>query len=152
MACTAITPARFKALKSQFSAVQDAVVSDYISLAQLWAADWPDSVCEAVQVAVTCHLMTLDGKGTDTDSKGFATGRGDMQSIRSGSVTLTRFRAASEGAGLSTVEWFSQTPCGRQFLVYLRMYKAGPRVAMGAACGTPSPYAKDWSEGAWWGF
>lgn len=151
MTCTPITPSQFKQLKPSFQCVSDDVVQQYIELAQLWASDWPDKICETVQVAVTCHLLTLDGLGSSGESRLFASGRGDLQSIRTGNVTLTRFRSAAEGAGKSTIDWFGQTTCGRAFMVYVRMYKGGPRVGMGASCGDVSPYAKDIGR-LWWGF
>lgn len=145
MTCAKITTSTLKAAKPQFSGVSDQVLGTYIDLAQVWAGSVPDSLCEAAQVAVTCHLLTLDGLGTDNESKDFASGRANVQSFSSGAVSVSRFRAASEGAGQSTSAWFSQTTCGRLFMVLMRGIVGGPRVA-GGSCDRISPYAKD----AWW--
>lgn len=151
MACTPITPTQYKTAKTQFSAVLDAVVQGYIDLAQVWASgDWPASVCAQVQIAVVCHLMTLDGLGTDARSKNFASARSEFQTVKSGNVTLTRFRSTAERAGLSTGDWFSQTPCGQQFMVFVRMFKSGARwVGTPTGCGV-STYAKDAHRDGWW--
>lgn len=150
MACTAITPSRFKVLKPSFAAVADATVQTYIDLAQLWATDWDDDLCEPVQAAVTCHLMTLDGLGTSADAAAMASGEGEYQTIKTGAVSLTRFRSMAEGAGQSTSDWFAQTACGRQFLVYVRMMKGGPRAAIGCNPLHVSGYAKDAYRDSWW--
>lgn len=151
MACEQITAARFKVLKPQFAAVSDSVVAEYIALAQVWASgDWAEPVCEQVQAAVVCHVMTLDGLGSDSQSKMFAKGSGEYQTIRTGNVTLTRFRSAAERAGLTTSDWFSQTPCGRMFLVLSRTLNSGPRVAVGSSGDCVSAYAKDLYRDGWW--
>lgn len=151
MVCTPITPAQFKATKPQFSAVSDAVVQSYIDLAQIWTGgEWPLRLCVPVQVSVVCHLMTLDGLGSDARSKNNASARSEYQSIRSGNVTLTRFRSSAERAGLSTGDWFSQTPCGQQFMVFVRMMGSGARWIPGSCgCGV-SGYAKDAYRDGWW--
>ena len=147
MACEPITPAGFKTAKPQFAAVDDAVVASYIALAQVWASgDWPSSVCFGVQVSVVCHLMTLDGLGSDQASMDFASGHSSMQSIKSSNVTFVRFRSAAQSAGMSTTDWFGQTPCGRQFMVYVRMFMSGPRWASAADPAGFTAYAKD----GWW--
>lgn len=151
LSCSPITPVQFKTAKPQFSAVGDALVQTYIDLAQVWAtADWPDSLCLPVQVSLVCHLMTLDGLGSDSRSRNFGRGTNEYQSVRTGSVTLTRFRSSAERAGLSTGDWFSQTPCGQQFMVFVRMFMSGARWV-----GTPysagvTPYAKDAYRDGWW--
>ena len=151
MTCAPITPTQFKAAKPQFSAVLDAVVLGYIDLAQVWAGgDWPPSVCNQVQIALVCHLMTLDGLGSDQRSRNFASARSDFQTVKTGNVTLTRFRSTAERAGLSTGDWFSQTPCGQQFMVFVRMFMSGARwVGTPTGCGVTG-YAKDAYRDGWW--
>lgn len=151
MACDPITVVRFKELKPQFAAVDNVVVSSYIDLAQLWASgDWATGYCDQVQAAVVCHLMTLDGLGSDPASRVFARGTGEYQSVRSGNVTLTRFRSVAERAGQSTPEWFAQTQCGRMFLAMLRTLNSGPRYAVGSVGACVSGYAKDAYRDGWW--
>lgn len=147
MACTPLTPAEFKTARPSFSGVDDAVVQSYIDLAQIWAGgEWPDRLCQPVQVSVTCHLMTMDGLGADPESESFLNGEMDFQSVRSGQVTISRFRGVSQAAGKSTSEWFAQTTCGRMFLVFLRMSFGGPLYVSGAVCPPVSGYARD----GWW--
>lgn len=146
-----ITPAQFKVAKPQFVGVFDGTVQSYIDLAQIWASGvWPDNMVSPVQISIVCHLMTLDGLGTDQDSRNNASGRGEFQTIKTGNVTLTRFRSTAEGAGQSTAAWFSQTPCGRQFMVFVRMISSGARW-VGTPTGEPiSGYAKDTYLDGWW--
>ena len=148
---TPITPHQFRAAKPQFSSVPDTVVQGYIDLAQVWASgDWPHSVSGQMQIAVVCHLMTLDGLGSDQRSKNFATARSEFQTVRSGNVTLTRFRSTAERAGLSTGDWFSQTPCGQQFMVLVRMFMSGARWVGTPAGSGVSGYTKDAYRDGWW--
>lgn len=148
MACDPITTSRFKAVKPQFDSVPDSLVTEYIGVAQLWVSpSLSGTKCEAAQAAVTCHLMTIDGLGNDAESKSFASGYAHLQSVRSASVSFTRFKDAAENAGRSTVDWFSQTKCGRLFLALNRSVAGGPLVAQGGTAGrSPSGYARD----AWW--
>lgn len=151
MTCTPITPGQFRQAKQQFLGVSDDIVQSYIDLAQVWTGgEWPDRLCTPVQVAVVCHLMTLDGLGSDPRSKNNASARSEFQSIRSGNVTLTRFRSTAERAGLSTGDWFSQTPCGQQFMVFVRMIGSGARWASGSFGREISGYAKDAYRDGWW--
>lgn len=146
-----VTPEQFKAVKPQFADVDEAVIQSYLDLAAIWVDEsWPESVHQPAIMAVACHLMTLDGLGADAASKSFAKGSAEYQSIRTGNVTLTRFRSASEGAGQSTSGWFNQTACGRQFMVWARMFRGGPRVAIGCGSGRVTAYAKDAYRDAWW--
>lgn len=146
MACTPITPARFKEMKPQFAAVDDAIIDGYIALGALWVdGSWPDRLCEAAQSAIVCHLMTLDGLGSDAESLGQASGSAQYQSVKSGELTLTRFQKTA--GTMSHMDWLSQTKCGAFFAQLLRMAKGGPRIAMGGVGGCHSGYAKDWPLG-----
>lgn len=147
MAYSPITPTRFKQLKPQFAAVDDVVVQGYIDLAQLWVdGSWPERAWEAAQSAIVCHLMTMDGLGADVQSKSFASGVADYESIKTGTLTLTRYQKAA--GAMDYTSWLAQTKCGAFFLQLLNMAKGGPRIAMGGRAGCYSPYAKDWP--AWW--
>lgn len=147
MTCTPVTPAEFKTARPSFSGVADPVVQSYIDLAQIWSGgEWPSRLCNQVQFAVVCHLMTLDGLGISSESQSYLNGEMDYQSVRSGQVTVSRFRGVSQAAGKSTSDWFSQTTCGRMFLVLLRMNFGGPIYVSGTVCHSVSGYAKD----GWW--
>jgi len=148
MAYEDLTPTRFKELKPQFAAVDDAVVQSYIDMASVFVdQSWPEKLYEQGWVAYTCHLMTLDGLGTDAESRSQASGRSQYQSIKSGELTLTRFqREAGESDYLS---WLGQTKCGQYFAVLLKIVKGGPRVAIGAVGYCASGYAKDQLTGVY---
>lgn len=142
MAYEALTPARFKELKPQFVGVSDPIVQSYIDLASMWVDEsWPEKAYEQAWAAMTCHLMTLDGQGTDAQSQQFKAGLANFQSFKSGEMTLTRYQKAA--GGMSYADWLEQTVCGAFFSQLLRMAKGGPRIAFGGiGCGV-SPYAKD---------
>lgn len=148
-----MTPSEFKAAKPQFSEVEDSVVQMYLDLAALWVdSSWPEALQDPATTAAACHLMTLDGLGSNSESLIFASGAASMQSYKSGELSFTRFaKAASE---MSFSDWLGQTTCGAFFLQLLRMAKAGPRVAMGGIVSAQSGYAKDVPGNpipGWWG-
>lgn len=134
-----MTPAEFKALKPQFAAVPDATVQAYLTLAEGIVFDPTNN---AAVMALTCHLMTLDGLGTDAESQSFADGSAAFQTIRSGQLTLTRFQRAANGS--SYVDWLARTKCGEFYLLMLKGLRGGPRMALGGSGVGTSPYAKDW--------
>lgn len=148
MAYEALTPAKFKELKPQFADVSDPVVQSYIDLASMWVDEtWPEKAYQPAWAAMTCHLMTLDGLGTDAESQGQSSGAAQYHSIKSGELTLTRYQ--KDAGDMSYSDWLAQTKCGQFFLQLLKMGKGGPRVAMGGInAGCVSPYAKDWPS--WW--
>lgn len=151
MSCAPITPSRFKQIKPQFASVDDAVVQSYIDLGTLWVDEsWPERLCEAAQVSIVCHLMTLDGLGSDTESQGQASGAAQYQTVKSGELTLTRFQKSA--ADMSYADWLGQTKCGAFFMQLLRMARGGPRIAMGGCGGAQSGFAKDVPFSPPWGY
>lgn len=147
MAHAPVTVADFITLKHQFSGVDTAVIQSYLDVASLIIDDsWPEAFYRLAIPAFTCHLMTIEGLGTDAASTAFAAGFAGMQSIKSGSVTLTRMNF-TESVGDPAV-WLSSSPCGAYYLQLLRMVRGGPRVAMGATGYGFSAYAKDFMFGA----
>lgn len=138
----AVTLAQFRLAKPQFTAVADDLTQLYLDMAgrmvdTTWTVeDYPNAV-----IAFACHLMTLDGLGTDAASLSFASGRGDVQTIRSGEVTISRF--ARDAGETPYAAWMNSTPCGKFYMFLARLNRGGPRVVT-ASCGSPSPYAKDW--------
>jgi hypothetical protein len=133
-----MTPAQFKVLKPQFASVPDVRVQSYLDMAARIVFDPEDQDAVA---SLTCHLMTLDGLGTDASSKSFATGAASYQSIKSGQLTLTRFQKAAGGS--SYADWLGQTPCGQFYALLLKMARGGPRVARGGPSRCITAYAKD---------
>lgn len=144
MAYTAVTPTLFKGMKPQFAAVQDAVVQVYLDLAGEVAADdsWPSqSVYTFAITSYACHLMTLDGLGTDAESEDQGNGTSAFQTIKSADLTLTRYAKAASGS--SYQDWLGGTKCGAFYLQLLRQNRGGPHIIMGGPGGCASPYAKD---------
>jgi len=139
-----VTPAQFKTAKPQFSAVSDETVQMYLDMAgrvvdQSWTAgDYQNAI-----IAFACHLMTLEGLGTDAASQSHKTGAAEFESIKSGTLTLNRFRRDA-GEQSTYLDWLNSTPCGRYYVFLLGLNKGGPRVAMVSSGVRPSPYAKDW--------
>ena len=126
-----VTPTDFLAAKTQFASVGSAVVQGYLDAAEI-AVDgsWPEKLYKMAVIAFTCHLMTLDGKGTDAASIAFGSGVMDIQSFKSGSVTLTRF--SQQSVDFTFVAWLNRTTCGTFYSQLLNMAKSGPRIASGA--------------------
>ena len=139
----ALTATQFKALKPQFSGVSDATVDAYLDMALRWVgAGWAAADQDAAQAAVTCHLMTLEGLGTDAESQSFASGADRYTSIRSGELTLMRKTAAPDAAG-DVNSWFGQTRCGQFYAILLRLNRRGP-IGVSVATGTGHAcYVKD---------
>lgn len=149
---TPVTPAVFKAAKPQFASVSDEAVQSYLDLAGLFIGEtWPDALYTQATIAMTCHLMTLDGLGSDAESRQFLSGYAGFQSVKSGTLTLTRFSSAASNAGMSFPAWLGSTTCGRLLAQLMRLNGGGPMVAYGGRSPTgASPYAKDW-PGIFWG-
>ena len=134
-----MTPAEFKALKPQFADVPDATIQAYLTLAERIVFDPED---DAAMASLTCHLLTLDGLGTDPTSASYRTGAAQYQSIKSGQLTLTRYQRDA-GSGTSYTSWLGQTPCGQFYALLLKMARGGPRVALGGSGRCITAYAKD---------
>lgn len=135
-----MTPEQFKTAKPQFQDVPDATVQSYIDM----AAEFVPATDDNATILMTCHLMTLDGLGTDAASETHRTGTAEYQSIRSGNLTLTRYAKSASEAGYSFMEWMASTPCGRQLYLILKRKRGGPRVASGRVGRVASGYALDW--------
>ena len=135
----AVTVAQFKTAKQQFAAVPDVRVQAYLDMTAAIVFD-PEN--DLAVTALTCHLMTLDGLGTDAQSQSWSDGSAGFQTIRSGQLTLTRFQKAAGGG--SYVDWLGQTACGGFYALLLRANGGGPRVARGGSGVGRSYYAKDW--------
>lgn len=152
MAYIPLTPAEFKTAKPQFADVPDPTVQMYIDMAgRLVDKSWTEGDYTNAWIALTCHFMTLDGLGTDAASKGFKAGAAFYSSIRSGQLTLTRYRERA-AADTDFNSWLKQTPCGQYYLLLLRLNKYGPRVITTGVGACASPYAKDQPVPGWGGW
>lgn len=134
-----VSPEQFKTAKPQFATVPDETVQAYLDMAAAIVFD-PEN--DLAVTSLVCHLMTLDGLGTDAGSQSFASGEAAYQTIRSGQLTLTRFQRAAGGA--SYTDWLGQTACGQFYALLFRANSGGPRIASGGSGVGPSYYAKDW--------
>lgn len=138
-----LTPALFKDRKPQFASVDDDIVQGYIDAAVRFVdGGWPDPDYINAWIAAACHLMTLDGLGTDAISQANASGASEYQTVKSGELTLTRGRSSSSSSDPAWA-WWQSTPCGRYYAMLLRLNRhgaVGVSVARGACV---SPYAKD---------
>jgi hypothetical protein len=142
MAYPEVTTAQFKEIKPQFDNVSDDVVQLYLNMAKRAADDsWDEDEYPAAIIAYTCHLMTIEGLGTDAASKSHAKGMADLQSVKSADITLTRFQRSAATTPYS--DWLQSTPCGKQYAFMLKLAKSGPRIAMAASLPAVSGYAKD---------
>lgn len=145
-----MTPAYFKGVKTQFAAVSDVTVQVYLDLAALMVGDdWPAAYRDAGKIAYTCHLMTLEGLGTDAESVAQSDGTVDIQEIKSGEVTLKKFADAYPGSDYS--EWLRSTTCGKSFYFMAKGIRGGPRV-VSPGISNVSGYAKDQIYGAPYGW
>lgn len=133
-----MTPAQFKVRKPQFASVPDVTVQMYLDLAGRMAFDPTD---DDVVAAWACHIMTLDGLGSDAASQAQKSGTAGYQTIKSGQLTLTKFQERSNGSTYG--DWLNQTPCGQFYYLLFRAARGGPRVALGGGGPCRTAYAKD---------
>jgi hypothetical protein len=132
------TPANFKARYVWAASVADATVQMYLDEAaadlgpeSCWGAAWPRAV-----MLLAAHRMTVDG--LNPNAQGAALAAGGMQSVRSGTLSLTVADWASSGG-------YGSTQYGQELLALGKRYRgAGPMVVGGSgAGGGTSGYAKD---------
>jgi len=144
MAYVKPTPEDFKTAKPQFAAVANPTVQAYLDLAaRVVDESWTEGDYKPAMIAYTCHLMTLEGLGSDPISQSHASGNAEYQTIKSGELTLTRFRS-SVAATTKYIDWLASTPCGRFYSMLLKMNRGGPIGVSISRGPCTSPYAKDW--------
>lgn len=134
------TPANFKARYTWAASIADATVQAYLddAVADLgpescWGAAWPRAV-----MLLAAHRMTAEG--LNPRAQGASLAAGGMQSVRSGSLSLTVADWASSGG-------YGSTQYGQELLALGKRYRGvGPMVVAGCAgaggIGT-SPFVKD---------
>lgn len=138
-----ITPEQFKATRPAFATVPDDLILQYIGLAGRFVdQSWTEADYQPAMIAMTCHLMTLDGYGNSGEADLAQAGGARITSIKSGTLSLTFEASASTGDDFK--DWLGQTACGKFYLTLLRLNKAGPRLLTGWGMGCASRYAKDW--------
>ena len=132
------TPAEFKARYTWAASIADATVQAYLGEAaadlgpeSCWGTAWKRAV-----MLLAAHRMTTEG--LNPGAQGVTLAAGGMQSVRSGSLSLTVADWASSGG-------YGSTQYGQELLALGRRYRgAGPMVVVGCgAGGGTSGYAKD---------
>ncbi len=107
----------------RFADVADETVEFWLERARRHVDEsWTEGDYAMGQMLMACHLMTLNGLGTGAEAEAALAGTGDYQTIRSASLTLTRFdRKAEQGT-------IGSTSYGQQFSALARLNVGGPRV------------------------
>lgn len=140
MARDPVTPTKFKTIKPAFSGVADDVIQYYLDTAALSVGSlWPDNMYQAGIIALTCHLMTLEGLGTSEEAKSAVSG--GMVRLKSAAVDVQVSQVAADAVAKGGYE---ATSCGREFARLMGMLHAGPITVGGSSGQCASPYAKDW--------
>ncbi len=117
--------AQLKATFPAFSAVADATVLFWLGRAARQVdSSWPDADRDFARRLLACHLMTEQGLGTGAEAEMFSAGAGGFDSMKSGSLTLTRAAPNLAGATGS----YGSTQYGRQFAVLAAQVRGGARV------------------------
>lgn len=147
MAWTAPTPADVKARWVRFAPVADATIQRALDAStRLVDHTWQDDDRTEGMMLYAAHDLTLDGQGGGTEAQLNAEGVGDFQSIKLGSLSLTRFgRDASSKSGSATLDVFNSTTFGQRFLALASRFLGGGLSTgdASALAGGVSPYARD---------
>lgn len=121
------TAADLKAAFPRFAAVADATVEFWLERARRKVdQSWTEGDYQMGQMLLACHLMTLEGLGTGTESEINANGLGDFKSVRSGSFSFTR-KEGSSGDGDAQGS-LGSTGYGRQWYELAVANKGGARL------------------------
>lgn len=138
MAYVVPTPAQLKTMFPEFSTVGDTVVQTYIVLANRFVDEtWLGADFTNAIMFLAAHFLAIMGYGKSADTY---TNLSIFQTIRSGSLTLTRFDKSQQSEDVMN---FKATRYGKMYRMLLQMNKGGPRVVGGCFIPT-SGYAKDW--------
>ncbi len=117
--------AELKAIFPAFTAVADATVQFWLSRAARQVdTSWPEEDRDFARRLLACHLMTEQGLGTGAEAEMFRAGAAGFDSLKSGSLTLTR--AAPNVTGATGA--YGTTQYGRQFAVLAMQVRGGARV------------------------
>ena len=138
-----ITVDQFKAAKPQFKDVPDDDVEMRIVVASRFVdKSWTEGDYQNALIAMTCHIMTLEGLGDSGEAEIMAAGGSRLTSLKSGTLSLTFSQAAATGDEFK--DWLNQTACGKFYYMLLMLNRSGPRLLTGGGMGMASGYAKDW--------
>lgn len=139
------TPSDVAALKAAFlafAAVPDATVAFWLTRAARQVdASWPDDDRDFGRRLLACHLMTEQGLGTGAEAEMFRAGAAGFDSLKSGSLTLTR-AAGNVNGGMGA---YGTTQYGRQFATLAMQVRGGARVTDTGAFTTGYPCGALWA-------
>ncbi len=139
--------ADFKTKFPAFASVPDPTVQAWLDEAMTGVDEsWSETDYLNAVYALTCHLMTMQGLGTSPQAVAIANGSSEWQTIKSGTLTLSRGSSTYDSSNPS--DYYAQTPCGRAFLMFLKRNKPAIMIIAGDV-GCISPYAKDWPAFFW---
>lgn len=131
MAYTAPTASQLKAKYPAFAAVPDETVTPYIVDGnRMVDATWTEGDYQTAIMLAACHLMVLSGIGAGAEAQVNAQGLAGFQSIRSGSLSLTR---GSTSGTDGVPKDLAGSTYGQQF--YYLLKKNRPAVAVANAGG-----------------
>lgn len=138
MAYVKPTPADLKAMFPEFATVSDDIVQIYLDLANRFVDEtWLEGDFANAIMFLAAHFLAIMGYGKSADTY---SNLSIFQTIRSGSLTLTRFDKSQQTDDFMN---FNATRYGKMYRMLLKMNKGGPRIVGG--CFAPvSGYAKDW--------
>jgi hypothetical protein len=142
MAYTDATADDLKAAFPRFAAVADETLEFWLERARRMVdQSWTEGDYTYAQSLLAAHYLTIEGLGTGTEAELNAQGMGDFESVRSGSFSFTRGKAASDATASGTL---GSTSYGRQFAALARANVGGPRVTDGGVLPDstlyPSPF------------
>ena len=138
-----VTVQQFKEAKPQFQDVEDSLAQTYIDMASRFVdVTWSEGDYQNAIIAMTCHLLTLEGYGESVEADIQSQGGSRLTSLKSGTLSLTF--SQSSGSGDEFKDWLGQTVCGRYYLTLLMLNKRGPILLTAGGAGCASGYAKDW--------
>lgn len=129
MPYVAPTPADLKARFPKFVGVDEAIIATaLVEAARLVDESWPEADFALGRMLYAAHVLTLDGHGAGTEAQLNAEGVGDFQSIRLGSLSLSRFAKDSGGSsGSAFLDMLKATTFGQRFwALALTAVGAGP--------------------------
>lgn len=131
MAYTAPTATELKAKYPAFAAVADDTVTLYIVDANRMVDEtWTEGDYATAIMLAACHLMVLSGIGAGAEAQVNAQGLSGFQSIRSGSLSLSRGSASDSGG---VPKDLAGSVYGQQFYYLLKKNRPAIAVANGGA-------------------
>lgn len=122
MPYTVPTAADLKTRYPAFAAVPDVTVDAVIIEANRSVDEtWTEGDYTQAIMLLSCHIMAMEGLGTDPDSQSNTGQMSNFQLIRSGQLTLQRKQSASASSG--SADWYGLTRYGNRYLELLARNK-----------------------------